>query len=198
MKRLCLGLWFLAGCTSTAKVDSGATPEAVVSSDTGHQQSWDGSSEAERSAAAAAMLSAATAFLSALDEAQRGQAQYGLSHPERSDWSNLPHAVYARVGVEFGSLNARQVGLGWDLIRASLSAAGLERARAIIQMEKLLWDDGDTSANPGNYFFTFYGTPAADGPWGWQLDGHHLALNFTVAGSEVTFAPSLWGTAPKT
>ena len=64
-------------------------------------------------------------------------------------------------------------------------------------MEELLWDAGDTNADPGNYFFTFFDTPSSDSPWAWQLDGHHLALNFTVVGSEVSIVPSLWGTTPK-
>jgi len=178
--------------------DSGASGDGGTPEDTGPQPSWDGSSEVDRAAAAAELTAAAAAFLVGLDDYQRSQVQYSLTDAERSDWSNLPHAVYARAGVGFRELNEERVALGWDLIRASLSAAGIERTRAIIQMEKLLWDDGDPNANPGNYFFTFFGTPSVESPWGWQLDGHHLALNFTVSGSEVTFSPSLWGTTPKT
>jgi len=222
MKSGFLVLWMLGGCAAPGKdrsgesevdsaadlaVDSGVdTPEddsggEPDGGDTGEAEwvsPWEGSSESDRLVAADAMVEAASAFLASLDDYQRGQVQYAMDHPERSEWSNLPHAIHLREGVSFGELNEERAALGWELIRVSLSAAGLERAQAIVQMEELLWDDGDFNANPGNYFFTFFDSPSGDTPWGWQLDGHHLALNFTVVGAEVTIAPSLWGTTPKT
>jgi hypothetical protein len=186
----------------TPQVDSGGL-EPSGSGDTGSADSngspsWPGSELAHRQTMVDGVVVAAQEFLASLDDLQRGQVQYTFDHPERADWSNLPHAVYTRQGVSFRELNEERMALGWELIRVSLSAAGLERAQNIVQMEKLLWEDGDMNAFPGNYFFTFFDEPSADTPWGWQLDGHHLALNFTVVGSEVTIAPSLWGTTPKT
>ena len=35
------------------------------------------------------------------------------------------------------------------------------------------------------YYLTMMGIPTADGPWGWQLDGHHLVINFFVLGDQV-------------
>ena len=106
-------------------------------------------------------------------------------------------SIYERVSPSANSVQER-LDAAWTLISASLSAAGLTRAEAIMQMEELLWDDGDMDAVPGKYFFTMFDEPSSETPWGWQLDGHHLALNFTVSGAEVTLAPSLWGTTPKT
>jgi hypothetical protein len=198
------------GSDGSPDVDSGGTESSdsgevqasdsgeVEPSDSGSPPLWPGSTEADRQAMVDSMVAAAQNFLASLDDSQRGQVQYGLDDAERSDWSNLPHAVYIRQGVSFGELNEERMALGWELIRVSLSAAGLQRAQDIVQMESLLWDDGDVNAFPGNFFFTFFDTPSSDAPWGWQLDGHHLALNFTVVGSEVTMTPSLWGTSPKT
>lgn len=158
---------------------------------------WPGSDLTDRQTEAQEMVVAAQAFLAGLDDYQRGQVQYSLTDTERSDWSNLPHALYVREGVSFGELNPDRMALGWTLIRASLSAAGVKRTEDIIQLEKLLWEGGDMNAFPGHYFFTFFDTPSHDSAWGWQLDGHHLALNFTVVGAEVTITPSLWGVSPK-
>ena len=36
------------------------------------------------------------------------------------------------------------------------------------------------------------GIPTADGPWGWQLDGHHLVINFFVLGDQVVMTPAFW------
>lgn len=181
------------GSDTDASQDSGS----MDAPDTSSPIFWPGSELTDRQAVADAMVEAAQAFLAGLDDYQRGQVQYSLTDAERSDWSNLPHAIHVREGVSFAELNEERMNLGWELIRASLSAAGVKRAQDIIQLEKLLWEDGDMNAFPGNYFFTFFDTPSQTEPWGWQLDGHHLALNFTVVGPEVTITPSLWGVSPK-
>ena len=33
-------------------------------------------------------------------------------------------------------------------------------------------------------------------PWGWQIDGHHLNLNFFVLGDQLVFTPSFMGSEP--
>ncbi len=40
------------------------------------------------------------------------------------------------------------------------------------------------------------GTPSAQEPWGWQLDGHHLIINYFVLGDQVVMTPSFWGSEP--
>jgi hypothetical protein len=40
------------------------------------------------------------------------------------------------------------------------------------------------------------GEPSATEPWGWQLDGHHLNLNYFVMGDQVVMTPSFWGSEP--
>ena len=46
------------------------------------------------------------------------------------------------------------------------------------------------------YFVSFLGTPSATSAWMLQFGGHHLAINATVVGSNITFAPSLTGGQP--
>jgi Protein of unknown function (DUF3500) len=40
------------------------------------------------------------------------------------------------------------------------------------------------------------GEPSASEPWGWQLDGHHLIINFFVLDSQVVMTPTFWGSEP--
>src|SRR4030095_3912939 len=40
------------------------------------------------------------------------------------------------------------------------------------------------------------GTPSPDGPWGWQIDGHHLIVNCLVLGDQVTMTPMFMGSEP--
>ena len=51
-------------------------------------------------------------------------------------------------------------------------------------------------SNP--YYIALFGNPETDGSWGFQLDGHHLALNFLVHGDAVFIVPAFIGTRPAT
>ena len=46
------------------------------------------------------------------------------------------------------------------------------------------------------YFFTVMGEPSANQPWGWQLDGHHLIINYFVLGDQVVMTPTFMGSEP--
>jgi hypothetical protein len=58
---------------------------------------------------------------------------------------------------------------------------------------------GRTVRNPAWYFFTVFGTPSKTARWGWRVEGHHLALNFTVdSGKVVGATPAFFGANPAT
>lgn len=46
------------------------------------------------------------------------------------------------------------------------------------------------------YYVSMLGTPSPDGPWMLQFGGHHLAINATIVGGQVTLSPSLTGGEP--
>ena len=46
------------------------------------------------------------------------------------------------------------------------------------------------------YWIGIFGDPTKDKTWGWQLDGHHLALNITVIGEKVSITPAFMGSDP--
>ena len=46
------------------------------------------------------------------------------------------------------------------------------------------------------YFVSFVGTPSTTSPWMLQFGGHHLAINATVVGPNITLSPSLTGGEP--
>ncbi len=52
------------------------------------------------------------------------------------------------------------------------------------------------SFGSGYYFVSFVGTPSTTSPWMLQFGGHHLAINATVVGSNITLSPSLTGGEP--
>ncbi|MCY4597470.1 MAG: DUF3500 domain-containing protein, partial [Bryobacterales bacterium] len=46
------------------------------------------------------------------------------------------------------------------------------------------------------YYFTVMGEPSENQPWGWQLDGHHLIVNYFVLGDQVVMTPTFMGSEP--
>ena len=53
-----------------------------------------------------------------------------------------------------------------------------------------------TEYGEGLYNFTVMGEPSATEPWGWQLEGHHLIVNYFVLGDQVVMTPAFWGSEP--
>ncbi len=47
-----------------------------------------------------------------------------------------------------------------------------------------------------NYYVSVLGAPSATTPWILQFGGHHLAINATVVGANITLSPSLTGGQP--
>ena len=58
--------------------------------------------------------------------------------------------------------------------------------------------NGDNFVEYGEwkYWISIMGEPSATEPWGWQLDGHHLNLNYFVLGDQVVMTPAFWGSEP--
>ena len=53
--------------------------------------------------------------------------------------------------------------------------------------------------DPERYHVTFYGKPSPTDRWGWRFEGHHVSLNFTLAGDRIAVdTPSFFGANPAT
>lgn len=145
--------------------------------------------------------SAANAFLGLLDEKSKAKAQYVLDDPERVNWHFVPRG---RNGVPFRLLTQPQRDGALTLLRVSLSEKGYGKAKNIMANENVLRGvegrpAGDTYRDPLNYYVTIFGTPSPDKPWGWRLEGHHLAINFTFNDKKMASAtPTFWGANPGT
>ena len=53
-----------------------------------------------------------------------------------------------------------------------------------------------TEYGEGLYNLAFMGEPSATEPWGWQIDGHHLIVNYFVLGDQVVMTPMFMGSEP--
>ena len=145
----------------------------------------------------APILDAAQHFLAALDATQRAKVVLDAEADERRLWFNI-HPNFFRHGLMLEDLAAAQREAAMNLMAATLSARGFAQARDVMRLNGLLVEITGRSADFGEwpYFVTLFGMPSADAPWGWQIDGHHLNLNFLVLGDQLVCTPSFMGSEP--
>lgn len=142
------------------------------------------------------MTAATSAFLAALTATQREKACFPFGG-ERRDWSFLP--ALARSGLPIGALDEGQRRLAHELIVTGTSLTGYAKVVSVMAMEHVLRMLAPGAADlfdPERYCFKVFGSPDEQ-RWGWQLAGHHVSLNFTVAdGRYLSPTPCLLGAQP--
>jgi hypothetical protein len=150
-----------------------------------------------------AMRAAAIHFLDSLGPELRKKATFSLTDEERKKWSNLPWTLFERKGVRFEEMSPEQRVLAHALIESPLSSQGYLKATGIMRVDEILQELSSARDENGRpmfgqdfYWIGVFGDPANDAAWGWQLDGHHLALNFTVVGDDVSATPAFMGADP--
>jgi hypothetical protein len=139
----------------------------------------------------------AQAFLDGLTTKERKASVFDIEDDEWLAWSNVDG--YERQGARMGDLTDKQRDLGYALLGAALSADGLTQSRNIMKLNAFLGDysgGGRDTLTEGAYFFTFMGTPSTTKPWGFQYEGHHLAINYFVLGDQVVMTPTFMGSEP--
>lgn len=163
--------------------------------------------------ASAAISSSARRLLDALSPELRKRIAFSFDDAGRKDWSNLPVALppelantdvpppndsYPRKGLPLTLMDDQGRLAVHDLLRSSLSSRGYAKVAAILRRE--MFRNAGRADRPygtfGSYFVDLFGRPGGAQPWGWQLDGHHLALNFTVANGTTSAVPAFWGASP--
>jgi hypothetical protein len=141
--------------------------------------------------------SAAAAFLATLDAAQRRATLFPVDDVEWRKWAN--QHVYYRDGIAFEEMSEAQRGAAFRMLEASLSAKGLTLTRDIMRLNHTLAEltgNNFVEYGEGKYWISMMGEPSATEPWGWQLDGHHLNLNYFILGDQVVMTPAFWGSEP--
>ncbi len=142
---------------------------------------------------------AASTFLATLSPSQLMRTQFHVQDLEWRRWLNVDNGIYSRRGTPLAEMSAEQKEAAMALLSASLSARGVEQSRAIMLTDQALKELNPDIADffdPELYYFTIMGTPSATEPWGWQLDGHHLIINYFVLGDQVVMTPTFWGGEP--
>jgi hypothetical protein len=139
---------------------------------------------------------AAGAFVNSLTEQQKARTLYPVESNEWRNWSNIHR--YPREGVSFAEMNAAQRARAFELLKASLSLKGFENARDIMRLNETIAEMTGRREEYGEglYYFTVMGQPSPDNPWGWQLDGHHLVINYFILKDQIVVTPTFMGSEP--
>lgn len=138
---------------------------------------------------------AASALLSALE--QRVAVTFPVDSEMWRHWSNI-HRNLMRHGLCLVELSDVQRELVYALLRAGLGPRAYETARNAMRLNTTLAELTGLPEEFGEYFYwiSMFGTPSADAPWGWQLDGHHCNINCLVLGDQIVLTPMLLGSEP--
>jgi hypothetical protein len=120
-------------------------------------------------------------------------SQFRFNREHRTLWEFEPlGAGNPRYGVPWPALTPIQQNTARDLLRASLSPEGLEKAETIRDIDVLQHPHHGTRS----YSLWFYGDPALGDPWAWRFEGHHLSVTFTICGDAVSNTPLFVGVSP--
>ena len=162
--------------------------------------------------ATARIVAAAQTVLAALDDAGRAKVQFPFEGPQKTRWSNLPSPMFERQGLRLADVTPAQRASVMSLLSTALSGDGYRKVVDIMRGDEVLrtaqagrgagaggargGGRGGPSFGEDQYYLAFLGTPSVTTPWMLQFGGHHLAINLTMAGSQVSMAPSLPAAQP--
>jgi hypothetical protein len=151
---------------------------------------------ADELSAIADMKAAADAFLGTLNDEKRAKAAFPFDSDQRENFKFTPQT---RTGLPFKEMDEAQKAAAMKLLDTALSEKGKLKATQIITLEGVL---AEMSKDPvyrddTKYYVSIFGKPGDEKGWGWKFEGHHLALNYTVAGGkEIAVTPSFFGANP--
>jgi hypothetical protein len=159
-----------------------------------------------RSETEAAMVDTAKRFLESLTPEQRAASQFEVGSEERLKWHYYPERGFKqeyghdRRGITFKEMDPKQRLLAQALLSTGLSRAGLIKAMKVMSLEeivRIMENDHTGHRDAEKFHFSIFGTPALDGTWAWRVEGHHIALNFTIAnGRLASSSPTFFGANP--
>jgi hypothetical protein len=145
----------------------------------------------------AQMVAAVRALLARLAPDQRARACFAVGSEQWRRWQNTELYV-EDYGLRLDEVPDAVQAAVMDVLRASLSTKGYETSRAVMRLNRFLGDLVGGPAVLGEWAYTFclFGEPHPRDPWGWQLFGHHLALNCLVVDRQMVLTPTFLGAEP--
>ncbi|MFD7428075.1 DUF3500 domain-containing protein [Streptomyces sp. NPDC059818] len=140
---------------------------------------------------------AAEDYLAGLTEEELAEGRFPMDDVSWRHWNNgaryfLRHGLLLEDFDDAGRERALAV------IRAGLSADGYSQMVDLMRLNLTIGEMSDNTdgLNEWLYWFSLYGEPENGGPWGWQLDGHHVNINCVFVGDQMVLTPTFLGAEP--
>ncbi|MGH8071016.1 MAG: DUF3500 domain-containing protein [Candidatus Entotheonellia bacterium] len=139
---------------------------------------------------------AAAALLTSLTPQQQATTLFPADSDEWRLWSNIHR--YPRQGFSLAEMHSTQRERAFGLLKEGLSPKGFAIAQDIMRLNETVAEltGKRDEYGEGLYWFTIMGTPSTTEPWGWQLDGHHLVINYFILGDQLVMTPTFMGSEP--
>ena len=138
---------------------------------------------------------AARAYLDISPETERIKAVSPISSANWRLWSNA-FPTFPEHGVRLADLTTSRRESALDIMRQSLSAVGYRRLRGAMVLNRELGQYLNAyrdSLTEWCYWFTLFGEPSIEEPWGWQLAGHHIDVHCLILGEQLVLTPTFLG-----
>jgi hypothetical protein len=145
----------------------------------------------------AAVADAVNVLMAALTPAQKDTMHFPVDSDQWRNWQNTELYVETHgLRLDEHPMALRETVM--DVVRASLGAKGYEMSRDVMRLNGFLGELIGAPLVLGEWSFIFclFGEPSHDGPWGWQLFGHHLCLNCFMIGDQMVLTPAFMGAEP--
>ena len=151
------------------------------------------------------IVAAANAFLATLSDTEKSSVLFDWTDTaQKQNWSNLPQGLYQRAGLMWGNLSDTQKAAWLAVMKVTLSTEGYNRVLAEWNADDALAAEQGSGGGGGGgltfgtqyYWIALIGTPSETDPWQWQFGGHHITVNATVTGTNVSLTPSFIGVQP--
>ena len=136
-------------------------------------------------------------LLAKLSSSQIRQACFDINSKNWRNWQNT-EIYLENHGLRLENLDTSVRDSVLNVIRSSLSERGYSKTRDIMKLNEFLGQlvGGEGVLGEWSYIFCLFGEPSVRSPWGWQLFGHHLALNCVFIEGQVIISPTFMGAEP--
>ena len=138
---------------------------------------------------------AAKEYLDGLDPDERGRAASPIDSADWQLWTNA-FLTFPEHGLRLQDLDEHKRDAALAVIRASLSGVGYRRVRGAMRLNRELGEFLGAyldTLTEFSYWFTVFGDPSTEEPWGWQLAGHHVDVHCFIVGRQVVLTPTFLG-----
>ncbi|MFD5542390.1 DUF3500 domain-containing protein [Streptomyces sp. NPDC127079] len=142
------------------------------------------------------VVDAAQTFLGLVDQLDYLQyVQQPFDSWHRRSWFNAA-PVYMPAGVLLDDMRPEQREAALSVVKQCLSPSGYDLVRKSMLVNEAmgqLFNIYTDTFREWALWFTIFGTPSTDQPWGWQLMGTHIDVNCTVVNGTVLLEPLFLG-----